>query len=378
MGSRKVAIVTINDDSNYGNRLQNFALQEVVRSLGWEAETLRNGSPRWERTLLPSRIAHELRHDFAGLAGRVRSRVGGGRIAGPEGSARFLEHRRTAIREFARTRIEQSPERFTEQPGEYWASRYAAAISGSDQVWNAAYRRAQGIDFLDFIGESHRVAYAPSFGPNGVPRFLHSRYREWLDRIPHLSVRDSSGREIIADLTGREVPIVADPTLLAGRTLWDPMIAGRQLPWDAPYAVQFSIGRPGPEEEEWVRRHVAESGLKLVDLHALDREEFADLDPIGFVAAVANADLVITDSFHAGAFALSYRRPLVIRARFARDPRWEELLSQHALSTRSTGIPGLRYLGEVDWADVEARRERLRSASLAFLRDALHSAAGGG
>ena len=38
----KVGIVTINDFNNYGNRLQNYAVQEVLKKLGNDAITLRN------------------------------------------------------------------------------------------------------------------------------------------------------------------------------------------------------------------------------------------------------------------------------------------------------------------------------------------------
>ena len=58
---------------------------------------------------------------------------------------------------------------------------------------------AQGIDFLDFLGEPRRIAYAASFGVEQVPGFLRSRYRAWLRDIPHLSVRESTGRRIVAD-----------------------------------------------------------------------------------------------------------------------------------------------------------------------------------
>ena len=75
MIDRRVAIVTINDDTNYGNRLQNFALQEVVRSLGWEPETLRNRPPAWDPALRGPRIRHELRHDLAGLMHRTVDRA---------------------------------------------------------------------------------------------------------------------------------------------------------------------------------------------------------------------------------------------------------------------------------------------------------------
>ena len=39
---KKVGILTINDDNNYGNRLQNYATQEVLKRKGLEVETIKN------------------------------------------------------------------------------------------------------------------------------------------------------------------------------------------------------------------------------------------------------------------------------------------------------------------------------------------------
>ena len=377
MADRRVGIVTINDDTNYGNRLQNFALQEVIRSLGCEPETLVNRPPAWDRALLAPRIAHDLRHDVAGLSrravARIRARV---RREQPQAPT-FLAQRRAAIGGFARAHIDSSPHGFSEMPADYWADRYDCAVAGSDQVWNPTYRRAQGIDFLDFLSEPRRIAYAASFGVEQVPGFLRSQYRAWLRDIPHLSVRESTGRRIVADLTGRDVPVVLDPTLLVERSVWDRLTEQREPITDAPYAVRFFLGRPTPLQDAWVRRHADDAALPVVDLYDLDHEAFAGVDPAGFVAAIARAEVVYTDSFHAGIFALLHRRPVVLRTRFHRDARWEELLSQNELSTRQTGVGGLQAITEVDWAKVEARRESLRIESLAFLRTALDSSAGG-
>ncbi|GAA1762355.1 polysaccharide pyruvyl transferase family protein [Agromyces humatus] len=375
MGTCRVGIVTINDDTNYGNRLQNYALQEAVRSLGWEPETIRNRPPAWDRALLAPRLLHDIRKDVVGFtrraSTRARERVQGSAVSAPA----YLERRRTAIREFARTRIASSAQVYSEMPADHWADRYDAAIVGSDQVWNPTYRRAQGIDFLDFVGESRRIAYAASFGIEHVPGFLRSRYRTWLNGIPQLSVRESSGRRIVADLTGRDVPVVVDPTLLVDRSAWDRLIAAEPQILPVPYAVRFFLGQPTPEQDAWVTRHALDTGLEVVDLHALDQERFADVGPAGFVAAIARAEVVYTDSFHAGIFSLLYRRSVVLRHRFDRDPRWQELLSQNGLSTRATEVGGLQSIAGVDWAAVETQRDLLRSTSAAFLRGALESSA---
>ena len=39
---KKIGIVTIVDYNNYGNRLQNYATQQVLKKFGYEAVTLKN------------------------------------------------------------------------------------------------------------------------------------------------------------------------------------------------------------------------------------------------------------------------------------------------------------------------------------------------
>lgn len=68
---------------------------------------------------------------------------------------------------------------------------------------------------------------------------------------------------------------------------------------------------------------------------------------------------------------MTYRRPLVVRSRFERDARWDELLVQHSLVPEPVGADGLRQVCGVDWGEADARREELRGSSMAFLRSAL-------
>lgn len=45
---KKIAIVTINDTNNYGNRLQNYALQEFIKRFGFECETIYFKQKKWK------------------------------------------------------------------------------------------------------------------------------------------------------------------------------------------------------------------------------------------------------------------------------------------------------------------------------------------
>ena len=114
----------------------------------------------------------------------------------------------------------------------------------------------------------------------------------------------------------------------AGRTeSWDRLIEREPPIADRGYAVRFFLGHPTEAQAALADRDVRARDLLVADLNDLEHEDHSDVGPAGFVAAIARADLVVTDSFHASVFALMYRRPLLLRARFARDDRLATLLS---------------------------------------------------
>lgn len=372
--SDRVGIVTINDDANFGNRLQNYALQRALTSLGWRPETIRNTPPAMSRRLLASRVWHAVRHDPAGFVARNVQLVGNRlRQSSPKVQPKYADRRTAAIARFAAQEIIHTEEEFWSSGPERWEGRYDKVIVGSDQVWNHGFRNAHEIDFLTFAPPERRVAYAASFGVAEVPTFLQSRYRTRLNEIPHISVREHRGAEIVRSLTGREVPVVVDPTLLLDRDRWEALGELPEQLRGAPYAVRFFLGGDTREQEVLVRALAEERGARLIDLHDLEQEEFADLGPAGFVAAVGRAEFLATDSFHAGVFALIQHTPIVVRARHRTDSRLQSLFELHGITTRPASDSGLLTALDPDWQRADDRLAEEREASWSFLSGALGS-----
>jgi hypothetical protein len=65
-----------------------------------------------------------------------------------------------------------------------------------------------------------RIAYAPSFGVSEIADEHKENYKEWISGIHKLSVREDDGAKIIKDLTGRDAPVLVDPTLLLTKEKW--------------------------------------------------------------------------------------------------------------------------------------------------------------
>lgn len=56
---KKVAILTLNGYFNYGNRLQNYALQEVIKSLGFKVETVINDTKKMRKDEVDSTVLNK-------------------------------------------------------------------------------------------------------------------------------------------------------------------------------------------------------------------------------------------------------------------------------------------------------------------------------
>lgn len=113
-------------------------------------------------------------------------------------------------------------------------------ICGSDQIWNpmltAGVSAAYFIEFVD--GPEKKIAYAPSFGTDGVPKASENKIGGYLKRFGYLSVREQSGRELVKRLAGKDTERLIDPTFLLEKERWAE-IAVDPLKTDEPYILLY-------------------------------------------------------------------------------------------------------------------------------------------
>ena len=74
--------------------------------------------------------------------------------------------------------------------------------------------------FFGAFSQRRKIAYAPSFGIPHIPENMEEELRNYLKDFSHLSVRERQGRQIVERVTGEQVPVVLDPTLLLRREDW--------------------------------------------------------------------------------------------------------------------------------------------------------------
>ena len=138
-------------------------------------------------------------------------------------------------------------------------------LSGSDQIWNPKIFPDGRFDPVFFGAFSHKrkIAYAPSFGIPRIPDGMEEELRTYLESFSHLSVRERQGQGIVRDITGKDVPVVLDPTLLLERTDW--AAAARDGGAGRGYILCYCISRPDALAP-YIRRLAEETGLPVVQL----------------------------------------------------------------------------------------------------------------
>lgn len=311
----KIGIVTILDFTNYGNRLQNYALDCLLKENGFSTKTgieyiLKsqwvNASTNKYVRIFKKAIPFFL---FKQYIAKQRSQKEQSSIM-KEREKRFIEFtsKHTDIFPFICAKDYKHLKNII---GE---SEFDFFIVGSDQVWNPYYR-GMDYDFLCFTDKEKRLSFAASFGVNSIPESRVSEYSNRLNEIKCLSVREESALSIVNQLTGRSAELTLDPTLLLSKKAWMDVLKKPTVRLPESFICTYFLG----EEPEAVKLFAAEKKLPVFRLNCVEDEELFILDPAEFLYVLNKSSYVLTDSFHAVAFSVKLNKEFYVFHRIQKN-----------------------------------------------------------
>ena len=160
--NRKVDILTLSGYHNYGNRLQNYALQEVIKKFSVEVETLILPKASVQSSGTFNKIKKVFSYPLSKTA-KVATSIINNKILVIKYKD-ILDQRENKFKQFSQKYInEKHINSFDELKQIAKDTNYF--VVGSDQVWNPNYiKHQEQYYFLQFVEEEKRIAYAPSFG----------------------------------------------------------------------------------------------------------------------------------------------------------------------------------------------------------------------
>lgn len=373
----KVAIVNRTNLKNFGSVLQVYSLCNTACKLGYESEVVwQSGNMSKNFDVRPNKLFKVgmklLMHPS--LAISVFKMVMEARkvIVDPE-KVRLFD-------EFVANNFRQAFYSPDEIEAVAASGKYYKFICGSDQVWATTTLYPDPMMYLRFAPREKRVAYAPSLGRNYIPNYNRKTIKQYVEDIDNVSVREDSGRELLKELTGRDIPVVADPTLLMRSHEWDDLKADVQLPEH--YALCYFLDEPSQEVKDAICKYVHENDKKIVVLGHLESINLPESEiirpvagPAEFLTITSMADMVITDSYHGMLFAINYHRKF-----------WsvERNYTQYDQSSRQLTVLNRldlveRYVKKnyeftdapIDYDYVQARIDEFADNSLKYLKTAL-------
>lgn len=314
----RVAIVTPYGLWNYGNRLQNFAVNRALSERGLAVETL----------VLRRRYPLDTLKDVA---------LGAGHKLHLRGQASRKYANFYAFDRTIRKRRVWSDRHLLEL-----GRQYEFYVFGSDQIWNPYYCNFAGAEYGNFVSTGRKLALSASFGVSELPDWQMKRLPSYLEGFSAISVREHAGQDIIRRATGVEVPLLIDPTLSIDAADWLALADSRMKPRHR-YVFRYLLGA---HEDNAVRRIDAkarERNLDVVALMSRAKPQFFSAGPQDFLGLIAGAEEVIADSFHAAIFAILFRKPFLWVERpgsLRMSSRFETLIELLDLQKREAQLPG--------------------------------------
>lgn len=283
---KKIAILTL-DSVNFGNKLQNYALQILLQKQGFYVKTLTYPRSKLKNIFKPF-YSFVLRHKVKRWSFySFRKKISWG---------------------------ESMP-----QNSEQWKklqNKYDYIVVGSDQVWNTVFFN-KPLYFLPGVDKNKRIAFAASFGINYVVPQLESVVKKELKNFFAISVRETSGADLVEKLIGYRPPVIIDPTLNIDAFDWYKI---EKKPFyfrnNEEFVLIYFLGNKTSEYIKIINSIKEKYDFDIIDISDSSLDNKKNIGPSEFLFLIHHASLILTDSFHGTVFSILFDKPFYVFERY--------------------------------------------------------------
>lgn len=361
----KIAILTLTDYYNYGNRLQNFASQEVLKSLGCQVETI---------AVEPTSIRFNFKRFKNSVKGSLYSKNPTLNIEECNSHVKFNKFYSFSKQNIKMSRYKinyKNINRIKKKLNE----EYDFFVVGSDQVWNPHYYFTE-LFLLPFAEKSKRISFAASIAVDEIPNDKIKLFDERLNEMQAISVREYRGAEIINEISGREAAVVLDPTLMLSKEKWLEIANMPSWAKNKKYVLTYTLGQESSEFQSFINKISKERDVEIINLLDKTNRFIYEIGLGGFIALINNADLMVTDSFHGAVFSIIMKTPFVVFERsdslISMNSRIETLLTTFKMEHRLiSNIESIDDAYNMDFIEADDILKVKQEKTLAYLKSAL-------
>lgn len=385
IGMKKILLVTWYDNNNYGTVLQAYSLKTVIENpcvtgliqnlnfrqykcelLPHEPERRTKGS-KWSKVF--SLKAYRIKLGY--IRDRIIYRT----------KREMFEQREEEFKKFIVENFKFATDHNVQEYDELKKieKNYDYVLSGSDQIWNP--EALDPVYLLEWVSSGKKVSYGSSLSVKLIQKEDEYIFRSALKDFRSISIRDSSCRHQLEKIVEKSISTVVDPVILLGR---DALLKKTKQLRISPYIFCYFLGN----NKDYRKLAVKESQNRKLQIHAVinvgndfpaDREleKFADwnVDPWKFVSYINEAEMVITDSFHATVISVLCHTNFIVLEKDIERPeqnnRILEFLDAVGLKQR-WGKNSLHCpISAKQWQKADEALFHMRMASFKYLLEAL-------
>lgn len=322
--SYKIGIITLNSYFNYGNRLQNYALQEVITSLGGEVDTLlieqerRDLKGKQERSELTDNTRPELKGtNYKDISSK--------------GWNRLLKGKRMGQKNLENSKFEE----FNKNNLKGLSYLYPNIQNLSEIIKN--------YDF--FIVGSDEISSMDNF--NQLDSYVFA-----------------------------SVPMIADPAFVLTKEEW--IAIGKEdekRPKD-PYILTYFLEEQPKDVWKKIKLLSKEQKLKIVKLNKIKYNQ-TNIGPQEFIDYIQHCKVLFTDAYYGCVFSVLMERPFVVldskEKKINSDPSIDPLLTMFRLQSRRWERVSKNRILRMEFALTKAILTYERGRTMEYLKEALFS-----
>ena len=357
---KKIALYTI-QSINYGNRLQNYASQEIIKSLGYDVMTLRN-SPKESEVKLQLELRPYLYviKPILPLISYVKTYIFG-----------FFNINKSNNYRLFNKKIKFASEYIGVEGYSNNLKKYDAVIAGSDQIWNTEFSFVSRNSFFPFEHPC-KISFSSSFGTENIPSDIE--IAKSLKKFKRISVREDAGAKIINNLIGENVEVLVDPTMLLTIEEWKKVSKKPRGFNNKLYVLTYFLSPKSEKALEQLNK-LKKEGLQVYELFDNNNIVTRCAGPSEFLYLIENAAIILTDSFHACVFSFLYNKPFIIYDRNKKgstmNSRINTLLKKFKIERKYENSGLENDIWEHDYAEGYEILKKEKEKSINFLKRAL-------
>ena len=298
-----IGIITCIGELNYGQRLQNYAMEKLMEKLGCTVQTVNYFRPG---TLIFLRVVKHTATLFLGINKPYELRL----LKFDSFNKNFLHFTKKEYQNLD-------------------TDKFDFFVCGSDQIWNMNFSfNHTDLYFAQFAPKEKRISYAASMGNPEVPKEHLQKFKDGINGMASIAVREESAVKAIKELTGRDSVCTIDPTLMLSPDEWRKISKKPKIaPQEDKYILTYFLGEKSEKINSLINSVAEKYNLKVINLLSKKVKNFAGDDdkisysycPREFIWLVEHCKIMFTDSFHGCVFSAIFKKPFKWISRQEKD-----------------------------------------------------------